>query len=108
MTVGRVPGGMDHDADVDDATLDERDVDDADVDGDGHWYRLLFTQLRVVSKRAEAAERRTRLLENAVSGMAREMGCCRPGPPCTDCGDSLLLVDRGRMRCPQCGFQRSL
>lgn len=81
--------------------------EDAREDLNRERYRLLVGQLRRVTRRLESAERRTRQLENAVSGMSRSVGECSLGPPCANCEQSLLLVSGDEMRCPRCAFRQT-
>lgn len=70
-------------------------------------YRMLVSQLRQLTRRVETAERRTRQLENAVSGMSESIGSCSLGPPCAECQQSLLIATQGELRCPRCSYRQT-
>ncbi|MFC7231979.1 hypothetical protein ACFQMM_12230 [Saliphagus sp. GCM10025308] len=57
--------------------------------------------------RLEATERRQRLLEGTVSGLARELGASIAGS-CGRCERSYLLVHSDALYCPACGYKRAL
>lgn len=69
--------------------------------------RALAKRLETLADRLERTDRRQCQLANALKGLAREsnvsIGCA-----CSRCERSYLLIKKGTMYCPQCGFRRSL
>ncbi|WP_312910939.1 hypothetical protein [Natronosalvus caseinilyticus] len=64
-------------------------------------------RLEAVLARLDATERRQRLLEGTVSGLAREQGASIAGS-CGRCERSYLLVRSDALYCPACGYRRAL
>ncbi|UTF54372.1 hypothetical protein [Natronosalvus rutilus] len=64
-------------------------------------------RLEAVIARLEATERRQRLLEGTVSGLARELGASIAGS-CGRCEQSYFLVRSDALYCPACGYRRAL
>ncbi|KMT45833.1 hypothetical protein EL22_27035 [Halostagnicola sp. A56] len=69
--------------------------------------RALSAELEQMTARLEATERRLGRLQNTVNAVAREAGVSMDGP-CGHCGRSHLIVADGTLRCPSCGYRRSL
>ncbi|MWV40640.1 hypothetical protein GRS80_12985 [Natrialba sp. INN-245] len=65
------------------------------------------TRLECVERRLEAAEIRLERLQNTLDGLARSSGVSI-GCPCNRCGRSYVLIEGGRIRCPECRFSQSV
>ncbi|AXR82411.1 hypothetical protein [Natrarchaeobaculum sulfurireducens] len=72
-----------------------------------HHQRRTSDRLERLEERLEATDRRVRLLQNTLCGVARNadisIGCA-----CTRCERSYLLITSGMLVCPQCGYRQSM
>ncbi|WP_225333946.1 hypothetical protein [Halomicrobium urmianum] len=65
------------------------------------------SELERLRSRLERTEQRTLQVENALRAVTREATGLSVGGPCNRCHRSLLLVGRGEVSCPQCGYRHS-
>ncbi|WP_436343870.1 hypothetical protein [Natronorubrum sp. FCH18a] len=75
--------------------------------GDARRRRLLSRRLHEIEERLETVERRADRLENTLQGVVREATSVSLGGPCR-CGESLLIVRRQTIYCPQCQYRRTI
>lgn len=76
-------------------------------DGRRRRVRAIQHRLEDVIDRQEELDGRLEMIENTLQAVAEEQGLSIGGA-CTDCGQSLLVIENGRLSCPVCGNQRQL
>ncbi|WP_255168161.1 hypothetical protein [Natrononativus amylolyticus] len=69
--------------------------------------QLAHRQLEQTVERLEVTERRLTQVHNTLKAVAQDAGIA-VGGPCGRCDRSFLLIAEGTMRCPACGYRRSL
>ncbi|MEY7849811.1 hypothetical protein AB7C87_11515 [Natrarchaeobius sp. A-rgal3] len=60
-----------------------------------------------MERRLETTEIRLERLQNTLDGVARATGVSIGGP-CNRCGRSHVLIEGGRIVCPECRFSQSV
>lgn len=66
------------------------------------------TQLDLLTDRVDQLDRRNLQLKNTIRALAREYARISLGGVCPHCAQSLTLIEEGLIRCPECGYLRSL
>lgn len=69
--------------------------------------RAIQHRFEDVVDRQEELEGRLEMIENTLQAVAEEQGLSIGGA-CTDCEQSLLVIDNGRLSCPVCDTKRQL
>ncbi|MGQ3411845.1 hypothetical protein [Natrinema versiforme] len=69
--------------------------------------RRLHRRLRALEADLEEQSQRLVRLENALRHIVRRTDDVSVGGPC-QCGESLLIVTRRSLYCPQCSYRRTI
>lgn len=70
-------------------------------------HQPTLAEVAVLTDRLDAIEHRQRQLKRTMQALAHEAGVSI-GCPCTHCQQCYMLVKKGSLSCPACGYSESL